>query len=557
MSVNVAAALVEMAEKYPDRPAIHVPLARGRDGQRSYRSWTYRELDQESDHLAHGLGKIGVTRGTRTVLMVKPSLEFFALTFGLIKAGIVPVMVDPGLGLKNLKACLADAEPEAFIGITKAHVARVLFGWAKKTLRSLVTVGPRLLWGGQSLAEVRALGRSVSGPALADTGGDELAAILFTSGSTGVPKGVEYLHRHFVAQVDMIRALYDIQPGEIDLPTFPLFALFDPALGMTTVIPEMDASRPASVDPREIFEPIERFGVTNMFGSPAVLDRISRAGVAEGKKLSTVRRVISAGAPVQPAILERMHQLLPEQAEIHTPYGATEALPVASVGSREILSSARPRTISGAGICVGRPHPSQLVRIIRISDEAITEWSDALLVERGEIGEITVRGPTATERYYGQPELTAKAKIPHPDGGPPTHRMGDLGYFDDEGRIWFCGRKSQRVQIGPRLLHTVPVEEVLNVHPDVQRTALVAAQTPAGETVPVICVELSPDTRRSFDQIAPELSALADRGPPTQGLSLFLEHPSFPVDVRHNAKIFREKLGPWATAELQKKRLSP
>jgi acyl-CoA synthetase (AMP-forming)/AMP-acid ligase II len=135
--------------------------------------------------------------------------------------------------------------------------------------------------------------------------------------------------------------------------------------------------------------------------------------------------------------------------------------------------------------------------------------------------------------------------------------MGDLGYFDDEGRIWFCGRKSQRVQIGPRLLHTVPVEEVLNVHPDVQRTALVAAQTPAGETVPVICVELSPDTRRSFDQIAPELSALADRGPPTQGLSLFLEHPSFPVDVRHNAKIFREKLGPWATAELQKKRLSP
>ncbi|MFO0722654.1 MAG: fatty acid CoA ligase family protein [Myxococcota bacterium] len=552
MTVNVAAALVEMARQAPDRAAIHVPRPRRGGGERAYDTHTYRTLDTLSDQLAHGLQKIGIARGTRTVLMVKPSLEFFALTFALMKAGIVPVLVDPGLGLRNLKACLHDAQPEAFIGIPKAHVARILFGWAKQSLKTKVTVGPRLFWGGHSLEEVRRLGEQVPGPALADTGPHELAAILFTSGSTGVPKGVEYQHRHFVGQVEMIRALYDIKPGEIDLPTFPLFALFDPALGMTTVVPDMDASKPASVDPREIFEPIARFGVTNMFGSPAVLDRISRAGVSEGQKLGSLRRVISAGAPVQPQILERMHKLLPEEAEIHTPYGATEALPVSSVGSRFILRQARPKTAAGAGIAVGRPHPSQTVRIIRIDDAPIARWSDSLLVSPGEIGEITVRGPTVTERYYGRPELTALAKIEHDDGGPPTHRMGDLGYYDAEGVLWFCGRKSQRVIAESQLLHTVPIEEILNTHPDVRRTALVLAEAPSGKPVPVVCVERAPDSHRPFPEIRAELLGLADRGPPTKGLVVFLEHPSFPVDVRHNAKIFREKLGPWASAELRK-----
>src|SRR5262249_21357055 len=162
----------------------------------------------------------GVRRGTRTVLMVKPSLEFFAMTFALFKAGAVVVLIDPGMGTKNLGVCLKEAEPEAFIGITRAHLARVLFGWGRGTLRHLVTVGPLRGWGGHCPAQVRALG---AGPGsafyqMADTRADDTAAILFTSGSTGVAKGVVYTHGIFAAQVEALKQMYGIEPGEIDLP---------------------------------------------------------------------------------------------------------------------------------------------------------------------------------------------------------------------------------------------------------------------------------------------------------------------------------------------------
>ena len=134
-----------------------------------------------------------------------------------------------------------------------------------------------------------------------ETSEDDIAAILFTSGSTGVPKGAVYTHGNFLAQVELLKETYGIEPGEIDLPTFPLFALFDPALGMSAVIPEMDPTRPANVDPEKILGAIQRYGVTNTFGSPALLHRVGSYGAAHGVKLPTLRRVISAGAPAQPA----------------------------------------------------------------------------------------------------------------------------------------------------------------------------------------------------------------------------------------------------------------
>ena len=158
-SVNIAAYLPKQAEAQPDQPAIYMPSG-GRDanGRTRYDHYTYRQLDEVSDHIARGLQKVGIGRGTRTVLMVKPSLELFSLVFAMFKVGAVLVMVDPGLGLKNLKMCLARTAPEAFVGIPPAHVARVLFGWGRGTVKTLVTAGRRLFWGGHTLAQVQALG---------------------------------------------------------------------------------------------------------------------------------------------------------------------------------------------------------------------------------------------------------------------------------------------------------------------------------------------------------------------------------------------------------------
>ncbi len=552
-STNIAAALPAMAALQPDKMAIAWP-----DGRGGFFERTFRELDEDSGRLAAALTAYGITRGTRTVLMVPPSLDFFALTFALFKAGIVPVMVDPGMGLKSLKACLAEAEPEAFIGISKAHAARVALGWGKDTIRLRVTAGRRLFWGGTTLAKLRAGTRgrivrteSAESPESMDpveTSADDIAAILFTSGSTGVPKGAVYTHGNFLAQVELLRETYGIEPGEIDLPTFPLFALFDPALGMSAVIPEMDPTRPANVDPEKIITAIQRYGVTNTFGSPALLHRVGAYGAAHDVKLPTLRRVISAGAPAQPEVLERFSRMLPTGTEIHTPYGATEALPVSSMGSQSILAETAAQTQLGRGACVGLPVAHTDVRVIGIDDEPIATWSDDLELPAGEVGEFTVKGRQVTRSYYGRDSSTTLAKIVDPEGGF-WHRMGDVGYVDEQGRLWFCGRKAHRVVLESETLYSVQCEGVFNAHPDVYRTALVGVPQD-GCTLPVLCVELHENRAADRIKTEAELRVIAAGNELTRSISTFLFHQDFPVDTRHNAKIFREKLAVWAASQL-------
>ena len=521
---NIAQRLADQARTRPDAAAIICPNGR---------CIPFSELDSWSDRLARGLTEFGIGRGVRCVLMVPPSPELFALCFALFRAGAVPVMVDPGMGVKNLGRCLAEAEPQAFVGIPKAHVARILLGWGRPTVRRLVTVGARLFWGGTTLAR---LGRDDRPFSAVEVGPGETAAVLFTSGSTGVPKGVVYTHGIFTAQVEMLRSAYGIEPGEIDLATFPLFALFDPALGMTAVLPEMDFTRPAHVDPDNIVGPIQKHGITNMFGSPALLRRVTGPD-----RLPTLKRVISAGAPVSPDVLERFVKMLAPGAEVHTPYGATESLPVSTIGSEEILGDTAAGTRQGRGVCVGRPFPELSVSIMKITDEPIEKWSDGLRAGNGEIGEIAVSGPVVTRTYLNRPESTALAKIAGPDG-EVIHRMGDVGYFDDTGRLWFCGRKSQRVVLDGETLYTIPCEGVFNAHPRGCRTALVGVR---GK--PVLCVELVGKPRCNFDEFRGQLLDLGARYPHTARIKTILFHRrAFPVDIRHNAKIFREKLAVWA-----------
>ncbi|MBI4425387.1 MAG: AMP-binding protein [Elusimicrobia bacterium] len=540
-SVNIACRLSRMAARRPDAAALVFP----RGG--ASRRLSFRELDDDSDRCARGLERLGVRRGTRTVLMVRPGPDFFALTFALFKLGAVPVLVDPGLGLRGLGRCLSEAEPEAFIAVPLAHAARALLGWARATLTLRIVAGPRFLPGLTTLAEVRRLGEGGRYEA-APTLPEDTAAILFTSGSTGSPKGAVYSHGNFAAQVELLGRHFGIEPGEVDLPTFPLFALFDPALGMTAVIPEMDFTRPGSVEPRRILDPIREHGVTHMFGSPALLDRVGRYGAERGVRLPSLKRVVSAGAPVPPKVIERFTRLLPEGVQIHTPYGATEALPVSSIAGGEVLAETRAATAKGKGVCVGRPLPGVEVRVIRISEEPIAAWSPALLAPHGEVGELVVRGPQVTRSYYGRPDADRLAKIALP-GGEVAHRLGDLGYFDEEGRIWFCGRKSHRVSTPRGLLFTIPCEGVFNAHPAVRRSALVGVGAAPAQR-PVLVVELERGFRPG-PALRAELLELGAGQPHTRCIADILFHPALPVDIRHNAKIFREKLAVWAAPRLR------
>ncbi|MDJ0808907.1 MAG: fatty acid CoA ligase family protein [Desulfobacterales bacterium] len=546
--VNIAHRLRHTAARMPYKRAVVCAAGRGRRGRRSYSHLTFEQLDRESDNLARGLDQAGIRRGTKTVLMVKPGIDFFVLIFALFKVGAVPVVVDPGMGIRRMLRCLESTTPEAFIGIPLAHVVRVFFPRYFRSVRVAVTVGRRLFWGGATLAS---LGRGPWQPyALAPTQRDETAAILFTTGSTGPAKGVVYTHGNFDAQIQQIQDHFAIGADEIDLPTFPLFALFDPALGMTAVIPDMDPRKPAQVDPNEIIGPIVHHGVTNMFASPALLNRVGRFGRRHNVHLPSLRRVVSAGAPVSPANIDQFAGLLSETAEVHTPYGATEAVPIVSIGSREILSETRALSEQGYGMCVGRPLAHTRIRIIRISDEAITDWDDDLLVPPGEIGEIVVQGHLVTRHYYDNPRADALAKIVAADGF--WHRMGDLGWQDSKGRLWFCGRKNHRVVTPAGEMYTIPCEAIFNNHSRVFRSALVGVGNPPHQE-PVICIERHPgdDAGRDADLEA-ELLALAAENQLTATIQKVLFHPAFPVDIRHNAKIFREKLAIWAAARLRR-----
>ena len=288
-------------------------------------------------------------------MLVRPGIDFVSLVFGLFKAGAVAILIDPGMGRRNLIRCLAEAEPEGFVAIPLVQAVRVCCRGRFPKARFNVTVGRRWFWGGVTLEQLRggaceclaAAGTAARGGTRADVQSaakgertvtaDDPAAIIFTTGSTGPPKGVLYTHGNFDAQVDQIRDFYGIQPGESRFAGFPLFGLFNCAMGVTAVIPDMDPSRPARVDPAKIVEAVRDWSVTQTFGSPAIWDRVGRYCQEHGVRLPTVRRVLSAGAPVPAEVLRRMKACIHPEGDIHTPYGATEALPVASISASEVL----------------------------------------------------------------------------------------------------------------------------------------------------------------------------------------------------------------------------
>ena len=534
---NIAYGLRKTKEKYPYKRAVVYPDRRDKKGRILYSQITFAQLDAQSDQLAFGLEKAGIIRGTRTILMVTPGMEFFILIFAMLKVGAVPVVVDPGMGIDRMLQCLQQGRPRAFIGIEKAHLLRKLKPKFFKAVKHWVTVGNKWFWGGYTLDEL--IIQTDEPYPIAPVTWDETAVIAFTTGSTGPAKGVVYTHGNFQAQLEQIQEHFQIEPDEIDLPTFPLFALFDPILGMTAVIPDMDPTKPALVNPEKIIEAIENHGVTNMFASPALLNRVGKFGKENSIKLPSLRRVISAGAPVTPANIEQFSTMLSDPAQIHTPYGATEAVPIISIGSNEILAETKKLSEQGYGMCIGRPICDTKIKIIRITDKPITQLDDSLKTGENQVGEIIVQAELVTSNYFNNNKENLLAKIPDHDGRF-WHRMGDLGWEDSKGRIWFCGRKNHRVITKKETLFTIPVEAIFNNHEKVFRSALAGVGEKNNQT-PVIFIEpLSKiQDKKAFIK---ELFEIGKSNSLTRKIEHIFIEKSFPVDIRHNSKIFREKL---------------
>jgi acyl-CoA synthetase (AMP-forming)/AMP-acid ligase II len=536
MDCNIATALHQSAAILGEEIAL-IAL----DGKQ-WRQWTFADLRSNSDGFAASLHAEGVRQGDRVMLMVRPSMEFVCLTFALFQLGAVVILIDPGMGYKNLLRCIGSVRPDILVGIPKAIVFSRLFRKPFGSVRRRLGVGRGLLWGARRLERPATV---VSLPRHAAKASDP-AAIIFTTGSTGPPKGVEYTHGIFHTQLQLIRDYYGIGPGDVDQPGFPLFGLFATALGAQAVIPDMDPTRPAQVDPVKFVQTLQTHQVTYSFGSPAIWNVVSRYCLEQGIVLP-VKKVLMAGAPVSGELVARMQRILPPEAQIFTPYGATESLPVASIEGREIVDQTWPLTRTGHGACVGRALPGIDIRIIAPVDGAIASWLEVHELATNTMGEIVVRGPVVTRAYAGNGEETRIAKIA--DNDTFWHRMGDMGYLDDQGRLWFCGRKAHRVSTVQGMLYTICCEAIFNEHPRVRRSALIGLG-PWGQQTPVLVVEPG-EPVADEQQFFTELRQLALANPRTTSIEHFLIHRSFPVDIRHNAKIFREQLADWAAKRVQ------
>jgi olefin beta-lactone synthetase len=589
--INVADRLSQAAAAAPDRVAVVACNKRGS------RQVTFGQLDADATAIARGLVAAGIRPDTRLVLLVPPSPEFVTLVFALLRSGATTILIDPGMGRKHLVDCLAATESEGFVAVSRAQAVRTMLSRRFPQAKLNVTVGRRWFWGGPTYKQLIARGLP-SAAELPTTHADDPAAIIFTSGSTGPPKGVLYTHRMFETQVAEIQRAYDLQPGGVDLACFALFGLFNAAMGVTTVFPEMDFSRPASADPRKLLAAANQWQVTQAFASPAVWDKLSRHCEQTGESIPTLRKIFSCGAPVHADVLRRTLACVADPgAQMHTPYGATEALPISTIEAREILGETAAATSKGAGVCVGRKFDSIHWRVIRIADEPIANIDDVEELPTGDIGELIVSGPQVTPCYMipqapsprrgglgrGAPRVDDPLARPHPsltlpikgrepekplsgnvlakiaDGDRVWHRMGDVGYLDAQGRFWYCGRKSHRVETGASSCFSAPYEEVFNAHPRVKRSALVGFGR-FGAAKPVLIVELvDGDPGRSSSHADADLVAglkklkdahLSQNA--TQRLvdiDHVLVHPNLPVDVRHNSKINREKLATWAARQ--------
>ena len=540
---NVARHLRIAATDRPDGLATKSPTSVKPTGEVQHEVRTFRQLDQESDSAAGYFAQAGISEGARVLLAVRPGHDLIVGMFALLKLGAIPVAIDPGMGWSAFLDCVHRSRPTALVGIRTASLLSRLPFAAFRTLSHRVTVG-NSAWR-QALATTGQPARPI-----AHAQSDTLAAILFTSGSTGAPKGVCYTHGMFDAQIELVRSTYGIRPGETDMAMLPLFALFNPALGTTTVTPLLDPSKPLAADPAPLVAALIAEKVTSSFGSPAIWGKVADHCEARGLKLPDLRRLLIAGAPVSGELLAKLRVIAPN-CVTHTPYGATECLPVTTITADELLGEARQNALRGQGTCVGRPVSGVEIRVIRETDGPIATLAEARPCAPGEIGEIIATGPSVTREYDGLTEATRLAKIA--DGNRVWHRMGDLGALDAEGRLFFFGRRVEKVRTSEGELPTESLEPAFRQHPQVFRCALIGLGAAPHQT-PALVVEpragAFPADEAARARFVAELRDLARINPQADRVQHIVFQRALPVDVRHNAKIHRLQLAKEWTSRL-------
>ncbi|BBE23051.1 hypothetical protein MN0502_19340 [Arthrobacter sp. MN05-02] len=511
------------------------------------RTLTWRELSDDVGAVAAGLTALGYGAGSRVSLLVPPGVDLTVLIYACLQIGAVIVVADAGLGARGLNRAVKGSAPDVVIGIERALLAARAFGWPGRRISAapLPAARRKALRVEASLNDLRAA-RPIAGAPHTAPAPDTDAAILFTSGSTGPAKGVVYTHRRLSAMRDAVESTLGLGPGAALVAGFAPFALLGPALGATSVTPDMDVTAPRTLTAQALADAAAAIDATVVFASPAALRNVLATSAdlpAAGRSaLERITLMLSAGAPIPVPLLEEVQALVPS-AVLHTPYGMTESLLVADIDLDGIRAAA---TAAGAGldgagngVCVGLPVHGARVAVSPLdgTGEATGEPTGA----PGVTGEILVDAPHVKDRYFRlwrTQEDSARTR--------PWHRTGDVGHFDADGRLWVEGRLGHVITAPEGVVTPVGLEQSLDALDGV-RLAAVVGVGPSGAQAVVAVVETTTPGRRP--QLAEASLAAAARdaaGGRGVDLAAVISVPALPVDIRHNAKIDRARVAAWS-----------
>ena len=560
---NLADIVLRVAREDPERIAVIEPYGWESYGTRRYRRHTYAELSADVESVAVGLREMGIAELTRIVCMSPPSYETCVMGVALTRVGAFTIWIDPSVGYRNVAERLSRVRPEAFLGNALAHLGRITFGWGPRNLRKLILTESPLLPGGRFITgfppfpgarSIRSLRKHTPAePKPPKVGPDDPCAVLYTTGSTGPAKPSLYLHRNFCQLFRNAHHSWGWDEGNeipVDMAVFPAFLFIPISAGGTMVAPPIDFARqgPAQVDSSALIQVINDCAVESFFAAPILIENLAREALARNMTMSSLKRVIGAGAPITGPVETMLSAVMTPDGELAANYGATEAMPSTELGSREHLDGLWDLTEKGAGVCVGYALPGVELKIIDIVDGPIDSIGEMSELPTGRVGEILVRGKHVSPEYYLDPESTRKNKVPDPHGD--WHRFGDAGYLDAQARLWVCGRVSQRVRAEGGNVFPLQVEPLFDAHPKVRRSGLVGVPGPAGE-LPVLCVEVMPDVdKHEYDGLRRELLARAAGSETANKIHAILFKRRLPVDPRHNSKIERPRLAKWAASQL-------
>ncbi|HEU4996295.1 MAG TPA: AMP-binding protein [Gemmatimonadaceae bacterium] len=519
MTANVAQLFFDVAHRQADRLAF---VSGGPSGRRI----TFGELRRSVERFAGGLASQGFREGDRALFLLPMSPELYVAVLGALTAGGVAVFVDPWVPLRQIARLAADARPAAVIGTPRAHLLRLLAPELRRVRISVTTGGL-----GSSIAARLRFDDLTGTAAVVRVPPDAPALITYTTGSSGAPKAVNRTHAILAAQHHVIREEFPTEATDVDLTTFPVFALSNLASGVTTVIPRVDLRRVSGADPAVVLGDIQEFGVATAAASPPLFDLLAERLRATGASPPALRRIVTGGAPVRDDQLRRWRDAFPA-AQIVVAFGSSEAEPVASISADDRLAIESPGL---AGYCAGTPVQAVRTRIARITHGPMERVADA---QSGTVGELLVAGPHVCREYVDDPGGRAFAdnKVREPDG-LVWHRMGDTGYFDAQGRFWLVGRVHSTIRRAGVDVHAQLVEQAARGS-DVRVRRVAALGIPDQALGQRLVVVIESDDPGVVAAVRDRLAA--NGGVPAD--ELIVTRKPLPVDPRHNSKIDYQRL---------------